>query len=64
MSDTGLMSSEDRPTVDPPKDRLAAARAANAARAAPGRQHSSITNGSKLLAGVDGRVRGFVAART
>ena len=49
------MSSEGRPTVDPPKDRLAAARAANAARAVPGRQHSSITNGSKLLAGVDGR---------
>ena len=55
MSDTGLMSSEDRPTVDPPKDRLAAARSASAARSVPGRQHSAITNGSKLLAGVDGR---------
>ena len=55
MSETGLMSSDGRPTVDPPKDRLAAARAANVARAVPGRQHSAITNGSKLLAGVDGR---------
>ena len=57
MSETVVMSSEDRPAVDPPRDRLAAARApaANAARAVPGRQHSAITNGSKLLAGVDGR---------
>jgi hypothetical protein len=55
MSEAMLMSSEGRPTVDHPKDRLAAARAANAARAVPGRQHSSVTNGSKLLAGVDGR---------
>jgi hypothetical protein len=54
MSEATFTSSEGCPTVDRPKDRLAAARAATAARAVPGRQHSSITNGSKLLAGVDG----------
>ena len=54
MSEVASESSEGRPPVDRPKDRLAAARAATAAGCA-GRQRSAITNGSKLLAGVDGR---------
>jgi hypothetical protein len=54
MSEVASESSEDCSTVDRPKDRLAAARAATAAGCA-GRQRSAITNGSKLLAGVDGR---------
>lgn len=53
MSETSTPSSEDRP-VKP--DRLAAARAANALRpSVPKRKFSAITNGSKLLAGIDGR---------
>jgi hypothetical protein len=47
-------SSESRSTVDRSKDRLAAARAATAAGCAK-RQHSAITNGRRLLDGVDGR---------
>jgi hypothetical protein len=47
-------SSEGRSTVDRPKDRLAAARAATAAGCAK-RQRSALTNGRKLLEGVDGR---------
>jgi hypothetical protein len=54
MSETVVMSSTDRPPVDDPAARMAKARAANP-RSHPGRQRSAITNGSKLLAGVDGR---------
>ena len=52
--ETAANSFESHLPVDRPKDRLAAARAATAAGCA-GRQRSAITNGSKLLAGVDGR---------
>ena len=52
--ETVLESSEECSTVDHPKDRLAAARAATAAGCVK-RQHSAITNGRRLLDGVDGR---------
>jgi hypothetical protein len=55
MSEAAVPLSEGHSAVERPKDRLAAARAATAGRAVPGRQHSRITNGSRLLAGVDGR---------
>lgn len=59
MTDAVAMSSDDRPVDPRKKDRLAAARAANARNGVKGPkvQRSAITNGSKLLSGIDGRRR-------
>jgi hypothetical protein len=54
MAESVLRSSEGRSAVDRPRDRLAAAHAA-AAAAGEKRQRSALTNGRRLLAGVDGR---------
>ena len=54
MSEVASELSEGHSPVDRPKDRLAAARAATAAGCVK-RQHSAITNGRRLLDGVDGR---------
>ena len=65
MSETVVMSSEDRPAVDPPKDRLAAAREQPTPRALcrVGSIVRSQTARNFWLASM-AAARGFVAAKT